>query len=54
MATKNREFRARLDEQVRQQLEEIRLHHYREGRLEMSMTHIVELLIKKEHKRLKL
>jgi len=35
-------------------LAEIRNHHFAEGNAHMSMTRIVELLIDKEHKRLKL
>jgi len=35
-------------------LEEIRQHHFANGRLDMSMTRILELLIDREHKRLKL
>jgi len=35
-------------------LAEIRNHHFGEGSTHMSMTRIVELLIDKEHKRLKL
>lgn len=35
-------------------LAEIRNHHYSKGNAHMSMTRILELLIDKEHKRLKL
>lgn len=35
-------------------LEEIRNHHFANGDSHMSMTHIVETLINREHKRLKL
>ncbi len=48
------EFRARMDSRVKQQLEEIRLHHFRGGRIEMNMTRIVEDLISREHRKLKI
>jgi len=38
----------------RQQLEEIVAHHYKNGRDYMSMTRVLETLIDREHRRLKL
>jgi hypothetical protein len=35
-------------------LAEIRNHHFAQGNAHMSMTRIVEMLVDKEHKRLKL
>lgn len=54
MANKTAGLRFRIDPAIKQQLTEIRDHHYRNGDIDMSMTHITELLISKEHKRLKL
>ncbi len=48
------QFNAKFQPETKAKLEEIRLHYFRRGQLEMSMTRIVEDLIAKEHKRLKL
>ena len=45
-------FSAQLNNKNR--LEEIRNYHFAKGNSHMSMTHIIETLIDKEHRRLKL
>ena len=45
-------FSAQLNNKSR--LEEIRNYHFAKGNSHMSMTHIVEMLIDREHRRLKL
>lgn len=38
----------------REQLEELKAYHQGAGRSHMSMTHILEVLVAREHRRLKL
>ena len=55
---KKREGRVALASQVKietkQQLADISKHHKAKGSDHMSMTHVLEVLVAKEHKRLKL
>lgn len=53
MAKKDGHIHARVRPKTVAQLTALRLHHAREGRLEMSKTRILEELIEKEAKRLK-
>lgn len=47
-------FSAHLRKDAKAKLQEIRRHHFSKGNDHMSMTRILETLIEREHKRLKL
>ena len=53
MKTKRSQINASVTGECKQELESILAHHYREGHIKMSMTKIMEDLIHKEAKRLK-